>query len=103
MPTVKGKTTDGDRTSDYFRDAADVAKAGVDEASEYLGGMTDQAVDYVKDGVTQARDKVAELGSRRVDQLWSDALRYTKRQPTTALVIAVAAGLALGLMVRRRH
>ena len=103
MPTAKGKTTNGERASDYVRDAADVAKAGVDQASEYLSGVTDQAVDYVKDGVTQARDKVAEMGSRRVDELWSDTLRYTKRQPATALLIAVATGLALGLMVRRRH
>jgi ElaB/YqjD/DUF883 family membrane-anchored ribosome-binding protein len=102
MPSAKGKGTEGNRASDYVRDVADAAKAGVDQASEYLGGMTDQTADYVKDGVKLAQDKVAELGSRRFDELWSAALRYTKRQPATALLIAVATGLALGLMVSRR-
>jgi ElaB/YqjD/DUF883 family membrane-anchored ribosome-binding protein len=102
MPSAKGKGTEGSRTNDYVRDVADAAKAGVDQASEYLGGMIDQTADYVKDSVKPAQDKVAEFGSRRVDELWSDALRYTKRQPATALLIAVATGLALGLVVRRR-
>ena len=102
MPSAKGKGTEGDRASDYIRDAADAAKAGVNQASEHLEGITDQTADYVKDRVKLAQDKVAELGSRRFDELWSDTLRYTKRQPATALLIAVATGLALGLMVRRR-
>ena len=102
MPSAKGKGTEGDRASGYVRDVADAAKAGVDQASEYLGGMTDQTADYVQESVRQAQDKVAELGSRPVDELWRDALRYTKRQPATALLIAVTAGLAVGLMVRRR-
>ena len=102
MPSAKGKGTEGDRASDYIRDVADAAKVGVDQASEYLGGMTDQTADYVKDSVNQAQDKVAELGSRQFDELWNDTLRYTKRQPATALLFAVATGLALGLMVRRR-
>ena len=102
MPSAKGKGTEGDRASDYVRDVADAAKAGVDQASEYLGGMTDQTADYVKGSVRQAQDKIAELGSRPLDELLSDALRYTKRQPATALLIAATAGLAVGLMMRRR-
>jgi hypothetical protein len=101
MPSDKGKRTE-ERASDYVRSVADAAKAGVDQASEYVGGLTDQTVDYVKDSVGQAQDKVAKFGSRRLDELWSDALRYTKRQPATALLIAVATGLALGLIARRR-
>jgi hypothetical protein len=56
----------------------------------------------VKGSVRQAQDKIAELGSRPLDELLSDALRYTKRQPATALLIAATAGLAVGLMMRRR-
>lgn len=103
MPPVKGKTTDGDWASDYVSDAADVVKRGVDQASDYLGGMADQMVDYVQGGLMLARDKVAELGGRRVDELWRDALRYTKRQPATALLVAVATGLSLSLIVPRPH
>ena len=100
MPQKKG-TTDGDRASGYIREVAETAKAGVDQASDYLEGMTDRAVDYVKGTVSDTRDTVAELGSRRLDDLWGDALRYTKRQPATALLISIATGLVLGLMVKR--
>ena len=100
MPQNKGKT-DGDRASGYIREIADTAKAGVDQASDYLEDMTDRTVDYVRGTVSDTRDKVAELGSHRLDGLWADTLRYTKRQPATALLISVATGLALGLIVRR--
>jgi hypothetical protein len=51
--------------------------------------------------VSDTRDKVAELGSRRLDDLWGDALRYTKRQQATALLISIATELVLGLMVKQ--
>ena len=100
MPQKKG-TPDGDRASGYIGEVAETAKAGVDQASDYLEGMTDRTVDYVRGTVSDTRDKVAELGSRRLDHLWDDALRYTKRQPATALLISIATGLVLGLMVKR--
>jgi hypothetical protein len=38
---------------------------------------------------------------RRIDDVWTDAIRYTKRQPVAALLIAGALGLTLGLFVKR--
>jgi ElaB/YqjD/DUF883 family membrane-anchored ribosome-binding protein len=87
--------------SGYIRDAAEATKAGVERASDYLEGVTDQATGYMKKTVSDAQDAVAELGSRRIGDVWTDALRYTKRRPATALLIAGAIGLALGLLARR--
>jgi hypothetical protein len=96
------KASEGtERASGYIRDAAEATKAGVERASDYLEGVTDQATGYVKKTVSDAQDAVAELGSRRMEDMWGDALRYTKRRPATALLIAGAIGLALGLFARR--
>jgi ElaB/YqjD/DUF883 family membrane-anchored ribosome-binding protein len=55
----------------------------------------------VKETVSEAHGMVAELGSRRIDEVWADALRYTKRRPATALLIAATVGLVLGLIISR--
>jgi ElaB/YqjD/DUF883 family membrane-anchored ribosome-binding protein len=96
------ETSEGsDRTSGYIRDAAEAAKAGVDRASDYLEGVTDQATGYMKRAVSDAQETVADLGSRRFEDVWGDLLRYTKRRPATALLVAGAIGLTLGLFARR--
>jgi ElaB/YqjD/DUF883 family membrane-anchored ribosome-binding protein len=96
--TAQRKASEG---SGYIRDAAEATKAGVDRASDYLEGVSDQAAGYVQKTVSDAQEAVAELGSRRIEEVWADALRYTKRRPATALFIAGAIGLTLGLLVRR--
>ena len=96
----KGTEAEG-RACGYIRDAAEAAKDGVDRASDYLEGVADQATDYVKGTMSEAHEMVAELGSRRIDEVWGDALRYTKRRPATALLIAATVGLALGLIIGR--
>jgi uncharacterized protein YjbJ (UPF0337 family) len=101
MTTERRASEGTERASGYIRDAAEATKAGVDRASDYLEGVTDQATGYVKKTVSDAHDAVAELGSRRMNDVWADALRYTKRRPATALLIAGGIGLALGLFVRR--
>jgi ElaB/YqjD/DUF883 family membrane-anchored ribosome-binding protein len=99
---MQRKASEGtEGASGYIRDAAEATKAGVDRASDYLEGVTDQATGYVKKTVSDAHDAVAELGSRRMNDVWADALRYTKRRPATALLIAGGIGLALGLFARR--
>ncbi len=96
------KASEGtERASGYIHDAAEATKARVDRASDYLEGMTDQATGYVKKTVSDAQEAVAEFGGRRIDDVWADTLRYTKRRPATALLIAGAIGLTLGLLARR--
>jgi hypothetical protein len=63
--------------------------------------MADEATSYVKKTLSDAQETVAELGSRRLEDLWADVLRYTKRRPATALLIVGAIGLTLGLCARR--
>jgi ElaB/YqjD/DUF883 family membrane-anchored ribosome-binding protein len=96
------KASEGtERASGYIRDAAEATKTGVDRASDYLEGVTDEATGYMKRTVNDAQEAVAELGSRRMQDMLADALRYTKRRPATALLIAGAIGLTLGLFARR--
>jgi hypothetical protein len=96
------KASEGnERTSGYIRDAADAAKAGVDRASDYLEGVTDQASGYVTRTMSDAQEAVAKLGERRLDAVWGDVLKYTKRRPATALLMAGAIGLTLGLFAKR--
>ena len=86
----------------YIRELADAAKAGVDKASDYLEGVTDQTVEFVTGAMKETQEQVAAFGSRRIDDGWAEALRYTKRRPGTALLIAGAVGLMLGRLVKRR-
>jgi hypothetical protein len=102
MAQKHAKTTDGsERASGYIRDVADAAKAGVDKASDYLEGVTDQTVEYVTGAMNETQEQVAAFGSRRIDDVWADVLRYTKRRPGMALLIAGAVGLTLGRLVKR--
>ena len=102
MTQTHGRNAEGsERASGYIRDVADAAKAGVDKASNYLEGVTDQTVESVKSAVDTTQERIAELGSRPIDDLWADAIRYTKRRPALALLIAGAVGLTLGLVVKR--
>ena len=88
-------------TSGYIGDAAEATKAGVDRASDYLEGVTDQATGYMKKTVSDAQEAVAELGNRRFGDAWGDLINYTKRRPATALLMAGVIGLTLGLFARR--
>jgi ElaB/YqjD/DUF883 family membrane-anchored ribosome-binding protein len=102
MAPKHAKTTEGsERASGYIRDVADVAKGGIDKASEYLEGVTDQTAEYVTGAMNETQEQIAAFASRRIDDVWADALRYTKRQPGMALLIAGAVGLTLGLLVKR--
>jgi hypothetical protein len=65
MPQHKAREGN-ERASGYIRDAAEATKAGVDRASDYLEGVTDQATGYMKRTVSDAQKAVAELGNRRV-------------------------------------
>ena len=93
MAQKDAKTTDGsERASGYIREVADAAKAGVDKASDYLEGVADQ-VELVTGAMNETQEQVAAFGSRRIDDVWADTLRYTKRRPGMALLIAGAVGL----------
>jgi hypothetical protein len=51
--------------------------------------------------MNETQAQVAAFGSDRFDDMWADALRYTKRRPGMALLIAGAVGLAFGRLVKR--
>lgn len=102
MAQNHAKTTDGsERASGYIREVADAAKAGVDKASDYLEGVADQTVEHITGAMNETQEQLAAFGSHRFDDLWADALRYTKRRPGMALLIAGAVGLTLGRLAKR--
>jgi hypothetical protein len=94
-------TEETERPSGYIREVADAAKAGIDTASNYLEGVADQTVEHITSAVNETQEQGAAFGSHRFDDLWADALRYTKRRPGMALLIAGAVGLTLGRLVKR--
>jgi ElaB/YqjD/DUF883 family membrane-anchored ribosome-binding protein len=87
-----------EQASGYIRQAADAAKAGVDRASDYLKGVADHTVEHS----VGRHEGDTGTDNRRIADVWADTLRYAKRRPGMALLIAGAVGLTLGRLVRRR-
>ena len=79
----------GDRSmTDQARDMVQGARQGLEQAGEYINDTMDrtqQVVNRYKDG--------------GVDQVKQDVVDYTRQQPMTALLIAAAAGLMLGMVM----
>jgi ElaB/YqjD/DUF883 family membrane-anchored ribosome-binding protein len=102
MSQKHAKTSEeSEQASGYIREAADAAKAGVDKASDYLEGVADQRVEHIAGAINKTQEQVAEFVNRRLAEAWANALRYTKRRPVMALLIAGAVGLTLGRLVKR--
>lgn len=84
---------------------------------EYLGDLKMQAQEYgqkLQDAAVKARayasekfsvasDKFRELTDKEPRQLVEDAKQFTREKPGQALLITAAAGLVLGLLLKRRR
>jgi ElaB/YqjD/DUF883 family membrane-anchored ribosome-binding protein len=77
-----------DRTAANLRAAAKSAREGVEQAGEYIN----ETMARTQDAVNRYR----EGGVERVKQ---DVVGYTREQPMTALVVASAVGVVLGMLV----
>ena len=76
------------------------------QAQEYGQKIQDAAVkarDYASEKFSQAGDKFNELKDRDPKQLVEDAKQYAREKPGHALLISAAAGLILGLLLKRRR
>jgi len=51
--------------------------------------------------MNQTQKQGAAFSSRRIDDVWADAVQFTKQRPGTALLIAGVAGLMLGRLMKR--
>jgi lipid-binding SYLF domain-containing protein len=93
MAQTPTRTTEGRERSGYIRGVANPAKVGVDKASDYLEGVTEQTAEYVKGAVNETQEQVAEFGSRRIDDVWTDAIRCTKGRSTMWKWMIAMAGI----------
>src|SRR5262245_55507969 len=79
----------GERSmTEQARDVVQGAREGLGQAGEYISDTMDktqQVVNRYKDG--------------GVDQMKQHVVEYTRQQPMTALLIATAAGLLLGMLM----
>jgi len=76
------------------------------QAQEYGQKLQDAAVrarDYASEKFSQAGDKFNELKDKDPRQLVEDAKQYAREKPGHALLISAAAGLVLGLLLKRRR
>lgn len=71
----------------FGQQATDAFNVARTRASEYLG---------------QANEKFKDLQGKDASQLAEEAKDFARRKPTQALAISAAAGLVLGLLLRRR-
>lgn len=107
----------GQEAKDQVQEAKDQVKKQwdelTDEASGSLAvGQTLTSVreglntvgNYVSDTVETARRRMAEFRDHGFDRVTDDVVKYTKEQPTNALLVAAGLGLLLGIFsgLRRR-
>ena len=85
---------------------AGTATALSQTAHDYGQKITDAASaakDYVSDKVSVVGDKFKELQNADLGELAENAKEYARQKPGQALLIAAAAGLLLGLIIRGRR
>jgi len=76
------------------------------QAQEYGQWLQDAAVkarDFASDKFTVAGDKFKELQNKDPKELVEEAKEYARQKPGNAILISAAAGLILGLLLKRRR
>jgi hypothetical protein len=76
---------------------------GSDTLKSVRGGL-DSAANYVSDTVDSAQRRIVEFRDHGFDRVREDVVKYTREQPTNALLVAAGLGLLLGIFsgLRRR-
>ena len=74
-------------------------------AQEYGQKLQDVAVrarDFASEKFSQAGEKIKELQDKDPKQLVEDAKQFAREKPGQAILISAAAGIVLGLLLRRK-
>lgn len=79
-----------DKANDVKQNLSELGSLAVDAAADTAGQMKDGAVDMYEQGCAQARNVQKQTEN------------YIKKEPLKALVIAGAAGFAIGWLLSRR-
>jgi len=80
-----GEQPAGEWAGSQARGLVSTARAGVEQATEYVQGA-----------IEQTRGKMAEYRDEGFARLKDDVISYTREQPMTALLIAAGTGLLIG-------
>ena len=76
------------------------------QAQEYgqkIQDVASRARDFAGEKFAQAGDKFRELQDKDPKQFVEDAKNFAREKPGQALLISAAAGLVLGLLLKRRR
>ena len=86
-----------------FDRARDFVEEKIDQTKEVLGDSYSKARDQFDDVSDDVR-KGVKTAARRIEKdygdVWSDALRYVKENPGTAVAISLGVGFLLGFQIR---
>ncbi|HLN59205.1 MAG TPA: hypothetical protein VK416_11645 [Thermoanaerobaculia bacterium] len=86
-----------------FDRARDFVEEKIDETKEVLGDSYTKAREQFDDVSDDVR-KGVKTAARRIEKdygdVWSDALRYVKENPGTAIAISLGLGFLLGFLIR---
>jgi ElaB/YqjD/DUF883 family membrane-anchored ribosome-binding protein len=86
-----------------FDRARDFVEEKIDQTKEVLGDSYTKAreqFDDVSDDVRKGMKTAARRIEKDYGDVWSDALRYAKENPGTAIAISLGAGFLLGFLFR---
>ena len=75
------------------------------QAQEYGKKLQDVAVrarDFASEKFSQAGDKLKDLQDKDPKQIVEDAKQFAREKPGQAILISAAAGIVLGLLLRRK-
>ena len=93
MPNGEDKTT-----NEYMDDF----KGQAQEYGQKFQDAATKAKDYASDRISQAGEKLKELQGKDPQELVDNAKEYARQKPGQALLISAAAGLVIGLLLRRK-
>jgi ElaB/YqjD/DUF883 family membrane-anchored ribosome-binding protein len=86
-----------------FDRARDFVEEKIDQTKEVLGDSYTKAreqFDDVSDDVRKGMKTAARRMEKDYGDVWSDALRYVKENPGTAVAISLGVGFLLGFLIR---
>lgn len=86
-----------------FDKARDFVEEKIDQTKEVLGDSYSKARDQFDD-VSEDVRKSVKSAARRIEKdygdVWTDALRYVRENPGTAVAISLGVGFLLGFLIR---
>ncbi len=90
------KETPFDRARDFVEEKIDQTKEVLGESYTKAREQFDDVSEDVRKGVKTAAKRL----EKDYGDVWSEALRYVKENPGTAVAISLAVGFLLGFLIR---